>query len=141
MKLTSKGRYAVIAMLYLALQRNTGSIRLAEISESQDISLSYLEQIFSKLKKANLVVSSRGPGGGYNLSREASHISVRDIVISVDESLDPRKCEGKQNCRKSGACLSHHLWEDLSLKIEAFLENVSLEDIINRKDTRQTISF
>lgn len=141
MKLTSKGRYAVIAMLHIALTQSKSSITLAIISESQEISLSYLEQIFSKLKKANLVNSCRGPGGGYTLTRSADKISIREIVVAVDETIDPKKCAGKQNCKKDGACLSHHLWDDLSATIERFLSGVSLQDVIDKKTTFKTISF
>jgi Rrf2 family iron-sulfur cluster assembly transcriptional regulator len=141
MKLTSKGRYAVIAMLHIALTQSKSSITLAMISESQEISLSYLEQIFAKLKKANLVNSSRGPGGGYSLTRSADEISIREIVTAVDEKIDPKKCAGKQNCKKDGACLSHHLWEELSATIEAFLNNVSLQDVINKKTNFKLVSY
>jgi Rrf2 family iron-sulfur cluster assembly transcriptional regulator len=141
MKLTSKGRYAVIAMLHIALKQSSSSTTLAMISESQEISLSYLEQIFAKLKKENLVLSVRGPGGGYRLSRLASEISIKSIVRAVDEKIDPKKCAGKQDCKKNGACLSHHLWDELSITIEKFLANVSLQDVIDRKSKHSIITF
>lgn len=141
MKLTSKGRYAVIAMLHIALKQSSSSTTLAMISESQEISLSYLEQIFAKLKKENLVLSVRGPGGGYRLSRLASEISIKSIVRAVEEKIDPKKCAGKQDCKKNGACLSHHLWDELSITIEKFLANVSLQDVIDRKSKHSIITF
>lgn len=141
MKLTSKGRYAVIAMLHIALKQSAGLTTLAMISDSQEISLSYLEQIFAKLKKAGLVISIRGPGGGYRLSRLATEISIKSIVIAVDEKIDPKKCSGKKNCKKEGACLSHHLWEELSNNIERFLANMSLQDVIDRKSTHSIVTF
>lgn len=141
MKLTSKGRYAVIAMLHIALKQSSSSTTLAMISESQEISLSYLEQIFAKLKKENLVLSVRGPGGGYRLSRLASEISIKSIVRAVDEKIDLKKCAGKQDCKKNGACLSHHLWDELSITIEKFLANVSLQDVIDRKSKHSIITF
>lgn len=141
MKLTSKGRYAVIAMLHIALKQSSSSTTLAMISESQEISLSYLEQIFAKLKKENLVLSVRGPAGGYRLSRLASEISIKSIVRAVDEKIDPKKCAGKQDCKKNGACLSHHLWDELSITIEKFLANVSLQDVIDRKSKHSIITF
>lgn len=132
MKLTSKGRYAVIAMLDIALSPSNNSITLAMISKRQEISLPYLEQIFAKLKKANLVISYRGPGGGYCLNGNASDISIQSIIRAVDEDLDPKSCDGKQNCKQNGVCLSHHLWDDLSNTIEKFLKNVTLQSVINR---------
>jgi Rrf2 family iron-sulfur cluster assembly transcriptional regulator len=141
MKITSRGRYAVIAMLDIALTPKKGTVTLAMISERQEISLPYLEQIFSKLKKENLVISSRGPGGGYNLSRDAKNISIKDIVLAVDEEIDPKKCAGKQNCKKNGSCLSHHLWDDLSNNIEQFLSGVSLQTVIDKKTHQNEITF
>lgn len=133
MKLTSKGRYAVTAMLDIALNQSKGPITLAMISERQDISLSYLEQIFAKLKKFDLVLSARGPGGGYRLSRDASEISVHQVIAAVNEDLEPRKCRGKSNCKGGEECLSHELWSELSVMIEDFLEKVTLQDVINKK--------
>lgn len=131
MKLTSKGRYAVTAMLDIALNQSEGPITLAMISERQDISLSYLEQIFAKLKKANLVSSARGPGGGYRLRREADDISVSQIILAVNEDLEPRRCRGQANCQNGSKCLSHELWADLSDMINTFLTGVSLQNIID----------
>lgn len=133
MKLTSKGRYAVTAMLDIALNQDMGSITLAEISQRQDISLSYLEQLFSKLKRAELVKSARGPGGGYRLSRAASEIAISSIIGAVDEKLDARKCEGKANCQGGKQCLSHKLWDDLSSMIEHFLTEVTLQTLLDKR--------
>lgn len=136
MKLTSKGRYAVTAMLDIALNQSKGPITLAMISERQDISLSYLEQIFAKLKKYDLVLSARGPGGGYRLSRDANEISVNQIIAAVNEDLDPRKCRGKENCKGGDECLSHELWTELSIMIEEFLDNVTLQEVINKREAQ-----
>lgn len=132
MKLTSKGRYAVTAMIDIALNQDSGPITLALISQRQDISLSYLEQLFAKLKKSGLVKSARGPGGGYRLSREADEISISDIIHAVDEKLDARKCEGRSNCQKGSKCLSHELWNDLSGMIDEFLSSVSLQTLLDK---------
>ena len=120
MKLTSKGRYAVTAMLDIAINQSKGPITLAMISERQDISLSYLEQIFAKLKKSDLVLSARGPGGGYRLSRDPGEISVSEVIAAVNEDLEARKCKGRENCKGGEECLSHELWSDLSEMIEQF---------------------
>lgn len=141
MKLTSKGRYAVTAMLDIALNQSKGPITLAMISERQAISLSYLEQIFAKLKKSELVLSARGPGGGYRLSRGAEAISVAEIINAVNEDLEPRKCHGKSNCQGGTQCLSHELWSDLSGMIQQFLEDVSLQQVIDQRTSQQTVAF
>lgn len=133
MKLTSKGRYAVTAMLDIALNQEKGAITLSLISERQGISLSYLEQIFAKLKKAQLVSSARGPGGGYRLSRHPKEISVGQIIHAVDENLDARQCAGRQNCKDGEECLSHHLWCDISHKIDGFLKGIALQDVLDKK--------
>ncbi|AHF00589.1 Rrf2 family transcriptional regulator [Thiomicrospira aerophila AL3] len=132
MKLTSKGRYAVTAMIDIALYQDDGAVTLAMISERQAISLSYLEQLFAKLKKADLVVSARGPGGGYRLSRAASDITIRQVIDAVDEEIDVRRCGGKSNCHKGQQCLSHHLWEDLSEMIGGFLAEVTLQSLFDQ---------
>lgn len=141
MKLTSKGRYAVTAMLDIALNQSKGPITLAMISERQDISLSYLEQIFAKLKKADLVLSARGPGGGYRLSRLADEISISQVIGAVNEDLEPRKCRGKANCQGGMQCLSHELWAELSDMINEFLDDVSLQQLINRRSSVQDVQF
>lgn len=133
MKLTSKGRYAVTAMIDIALNQGAGPITLSLISERQGISLSYLEQLFAKLKKADLVSSARGPGGGYRLSRPANEISISDIIHAVDEIIDARKCGGKANCHGGEQCLSHELWSDLSVLIDSFLKGISLQSLMDKK--------
>lgn len=130
MKLTSKGRYAVTAMLDVALHSQEGPVPLADISERQGISLSYLEQLFSKLRKATLVASVRGPGGGYRLGREANDISIGIIISAVDESVDATKCAGKGGCQGGTRCLTHTLWRDLSDRISDFLDNITLGQLM-----------
>ena len=136
MKLTTKGRYAVTAMLDLALHGENGPVPLAAISERQEISLSYLEQLFSRLRKNGLVVSTRGPGGGYCVSRSLDQVVVSQIIGAVNESVDATQCAGKENCLSDGRCLTHDLWEDLSRQIEDFLSGVSLADMIARHRER-----
>lgn len=132
MKLTTKGRYAVTAMLDLALHGDHGPVPLADISSRQEISLSYLEQLFSKLRKNGLVQSTRGPGGGYSVARSLAEVSVSEIIGAVNESVDATQCGGKENCLNHGRCLTHDLWEGLSNQIEEFLDNVSLQDMIDK---------
>lgn len=129
MRLTSKGRYAVTAMLDVALYGNGKPVPLSDISERQEISLSYLEQLFSKLRRAQLVESMRGPGGGYMLNRKAKDISVREIIQAVNESVDITHCQGKENCQGGEKCLTHNLWVDLSDRISSFLEGISLDSL------------
>lgn len=136
MKLTTKGRYAVTAMLDLALNEDKGPINLADISERQGISLSYLEQLFSKLRKQGLVASVRGPGGGYLLGEAKGEISVASVVDAVSESMDATKCQGKSGCLNGEICLTHHLWQDLSQQIHAFLDDISLQDLVERNEIR-----
>lgn len=126
MKLTSKGRYAVTAMLDVALHGGDTPVTLADISERQDISLSYLEQLFAKLRRAELVASIRGPGGGYLLNREPDQISVGEIIQAVNENVDVTRCQGKSNCQSGTRCLTHHLWSDLSDRIADFLHDITL---------------
>ena len=137
MRLTTKGRYAVTAMLDLALHYNQGPITLADISARQGISLSYLEQLFSKLRKNGLVDSARGPGGGYRLSRDASEIAVADVITAVDEKVDAMRCEGKGNCHEDGQCLTHELWCDLSDQIYAFLKSIDLGQLVARQGVQE----
>lgn len=134
MRLTTKGRYAVTAMLDLALHQAQGPISLADISVRQGISLSYLEQLFSRLRRDQLVKSVRGPGGGYQLAKPAADISVASVVDAVSESMDATRCQGKGNCQSGDICLTHHLWEDLSGQIHQFLSDISLGDLVARKD-------
>lgn len=129
MRLTTRGRYAVTAMLDLALHGTEKPISLADISRRQDISLSYLEQLFARLRQNRLVVSVRGPGGGYRLSRAAPDINVAEIIDAVNESVDATSCGGQGNCQSGEVCLTHHLWEDLSDKIHGFLSGITLAEL------------
>ena len=122
MRLTTKGRYAVTAMLDIALHDGHGPVSLADISQRQAISLSYLEQLFAKLRKSSLVNSVRGPGGRYQLQRQPAAIHVAEIIDAVDESVDTTKCRGSGDCQGGEICLTHHLWEDLSGQIHTFLQ-------------------
>jgi Rrf2 family iron-sulfur cluster assembly transcriptional regulator len=140
MKLTTKGRYAVTAMLDLALHLANAPVKLTEISQRQNISLSYLEQLFARLRKANLVKSTRGPGGGYALAREAADISIADIILSVDEDVDTTLCKGSSNCLNQQQCLTHELWESLSSEIYGFLSGISLSSIAQTETTRSVAS-
>lgn len=136
MRLTTKGRYAVTAMLDLALHSETGPVSLAHISSRQEISLSYLEQLFSKLRQSGLVKSVRGPGGGYTLNENADKVYVAQIIDAVSESVDATSCNGEGNCQKGETCLTHCLWSDLSKKIHEFLSNISLGDMVERRDVQ-----
>ncbi|OGT33410.1 MAG: hypothetical protein A2W28_07945 [Gammaproteobacteria bacterium RBG_16_51_14] len=137
MKLTTKGRYAVTAMLDLALHDTDGPITLADIARRQDISLYYLEQLFTKLRKHGLVESSRGPGGGYRLAILASDITVARVIYSVDESIDVTRCGGQQNCQGELRCLTHDLWMELNRHVSEFLNKITLAEIIQRHMVRQ----
>ncbi|MGV3344929.1 Fe-S cluster assembly transcriptional regulator IscR [Enterobacteriaceae bacterium LUAb1] len=134
MRLTSKGRYAVTAMLDVALHSHEGPVSLADISERQGISLSYLEQLFSRLRKNGLVSSVRGPGGGYLLGKDANEIAVGTVITAVDESVDATKCQGKEGCQAGEQCLTHVLWRDLSERISDFLNNISLGELVNNQE-------
>ena len=136
MRLTTKGRYAVTAMLDLALHQGKGPISLADISDRQGISLSYLEQLFAKLRKQGLVQSVRGPGGGYELKRDSAQINVAQVVDAVNESVDATGCQQKGNCQSGEICLTHHLWMDLSGQIHGFLSGISLADLVVRNDVQ-----
>ena len=133
MRLTTKGRYAVTAMLDLALHYADGPITLADISQRQGISLSYLEQLFAKLRRQGLVDSTRGPGGGYRLSRVPMDIPVADVITAVDEKLETTRCGGLSNCQDDERCLTHELWTELSDQIYHFLSNISLGTLVNRQ--------
>lgn len=137
MRLTTKGRYAVTAMLDLALHEDQGPISLADISQRQAISLSYLEQLFAKLRKSALVSSVRGPGGGYELQRSSAAIYIAQIVDAVNESVDTTKCRGKGDCQGGEICLTHYLWEDLSNQIHQFLEGISLADLVAKNEVKR----
>ena len=134
MRLTTKGRYAVTAMLDLALYAKEAPVSLSDISSRQNISISYLEQLFAKLRKNGLVNSIRGPGGGYQLSREIAEIYVMEIIDAIDESIDATRCKGKGDCHDGQQCLTHELWEDLSLQIRGFLSGISLGELVLKKD-------
>lgn len=137
MRLTTKGRYAVTAMLDLALHAENGPVSLADISERQGISISYLEQLFAKLRRRELVVSVRGPGGGYQLGAEAQAISVASVIDAVDESVDATRCGGQGDCHEGEVCLTHHLWTDLSSRIHQFLSGISIGDLVARREIRR----
>ncbi len=137
MRLTTKGRYAVTAMLDLAIHFDKGPISLAGISERQEISLSYLEQLFTKLRRKGLVKSTRGPGGGYSLSRSAYDIAIADIITAVDEKVDTTRCGGLGNCQGDERCLTHELWTSLSDQIYSFLAGISLGQLTARKEVRE----
>lgn len=137
MRLTSKGRYAVTTMLDVALHSKTGPVPLADISERQGISLSYLEQLFSRLRKNELVASVRGPGGGYLLGRDAKTI-LSPAISAVDESVDATRCHGRrEGCQGGERCLTHALWRDLSDRITSFLSNISLEELVNNQEVQE----
>src|SRR4051812_32746785 len=131
MRLTTKGRFAVTAMIDLAMNDSEGPVTLAEISERQKISLSYLEQLFGKLRRRSLVDSVRGPGGGYRLARDTAGISVAEIILAVDEPIDATKCGGRENCRDEQKCLPHDLWAQLNDHIFSYLEAVTLRQLVD----------
>ena len=133
MRLTTKGRYAVTAMLDLALHHGQGPITLADIAQRQGISLSYLEQLFARLRRRELVASVRGPGGGYTLGRDASTIFVAEVITAVDENVDTTRCGGAHNCHNNQRCLTHDLWQDLSGRIHDYLNQISLHDLMKRR--------
>lgn len=143
MRLTTKGRFAVTAMIDLALRENKGPVTLSGISQRQEISLSYLEQLFGKLRRHKIVASVRGPGGGYNLARKAEDVTVADIIIAVDEQLDATQCGGKENCQHStpergGRCMTHDLWSTLNAKMVEYLDSVSLKDLADQQTQKNT---
>lgn len=133
MRLTTKGRFAVTAMIDLALRGGDGPVTLAGISERQNISLSYLEQLFGKLRRHHLVDSVRGPGGGYCLSRPSVQITVADIVRAVDEPLDATQCGGYENCKDEERCMTHELWSTLNRKMYEYLTSVTLFDLVDKQ--------
>ena len=142
MRLTTKGRFAVTAMIDLALRQGTGPVTLSGISQRQAISLSYLEQLFGKLRRHEIVESIRGPGGGYSLARPAHKVTVADIIIAVDEPLDATHCGGKENCHGSDAasgirCMTHDLWSTLNAKMVDYLDSVSLQDLVDQQKQKE----
>ena len=134
MRLTTKGRFAVTAMVDLAMRGGTSPVTLASISERQKISLSYLEQLFGKLRRHNIVESVRGPGGGYFLARPSSQISIADVIVAVDEPLDATKCGGMANCHDERQCVTHDLWTGLNESIYAYLNAVSLKQVVDSQN-------
>jgi Rrf2 family iron-sulfur cluster assembly transcriptional regulator len=138
MRLTTKGRFAVTAMLDLALREANGPVTLAGISERQCISLSYLEQLFGKLRRAELVESVRGPGGGYTLARSTDDISVANIIAAVDEPVDATQCGGRENCRDNNRCMTHDLWTNLNATIFNYLSQVSLASLVEKQRAQDT---
>jgi Rrf2 family iron-sulfur cluster assembly transcriptional regulator len=136
-KLTTKGRYAVTAMLDLALHQGKGPITLSDIAQRQGISLSYLEQLFSRLRKEQLVSSVRGPGGGYSLARDAGEIFVAEVITAVDEKVDTTRCGGAHNCQNNQRCLTHDLWHDLSDRIYDYLNRISLQELTSRGGVKE----
>ena len=132
MRLTTKGRYAVTAMIDLSINQSKGPVTLKSISDNQGISLSYLEQLFSKMRKSALVMGTRGPGGGYVLAKDVDNISIAEIVLSVDEPLDITECEGKQDCHEGKRCLTHGLWSELSDQLYGFLSGINLGQLMRQ---------
>jgi len=138
MRLTTKGRFAVTAMVDLALRHGGGPVTLAEISSRQKISLSYLEQLFGKLRRRALVDSVRGPGGGYRLAKDMAAISVAEIILAVDEPIDATQCAGKENCRDEQKCLTHDLWATLNERIFDYLESVTLRQLVDNQRSQDS---
>ena len=136
MRLTTKGRFAVTAMIDLAMRDGQGPVTLAGISGRQKISLSYLEQLFAKLRRHALVESVRGPGGGYCLARKSSEVSVADIILAVDEPIDATQCGGKENCQDDHRCMTHDLWAELNEHVFDFLESVTLHNLVEKQKAR-----
>ena len=137
MRLTTKGRFAVTAMVDLAMLHGSGPITLAEISQRQKISLSYLEQLFGKLRRRALIDSVRGPGGGYCLAKDMAQMSVADIILAVDEPIDATQCGGKENCHDDGKCITHDLWANLNKHIFDYLGAVTLKQLVDEQKTKQ----
>ena len=140
MRLTTKGRYAVTAMLDLAINAGISPTSLGDISQRQGISLSYLEQLFARLRRAGLVKSVRGPGGGYLLAQPASEITVSRVIDAVNETVDATRCQGLSDCQQGNTCLTHHLWCELSGQIRQFLDDITLEQLLQRNDVQQVAS-
>lgn len=139
MRLTTKGRYAVTAMLDLAVHATENPVPLADISQRQGISLSYLEQLFARLRKEGLVDSARGPGGGYRLSRAAGEITVVQVISAIDETVEATRCGGLANCQDGEPCLTHELWSDLSRQIYDFLSGINLAQLVERRDVKEVV--
>lgn len=137
MRLTTKGRYAVTAMLDLAFHSERRPVTLTDIAKRQEISLSYLEQLFARLRRSGMVEGVRGPGGGYQLSRKAASISIAEIISAVDETIDSTRCGGQANCQNAEPCLTHDLWMGLSDQIRDYLDSITLEDVLTRTTVRE----
>jgi Rrf2 family transcriptional regulator, iron-sulfur cluster assembly transcription factor len=137
MRLTTKGRYAVTAMIDLAFHGHDKAVTLNEIAARQAISLSYLEQLFARLRKAGMVQGVRGPGGGYQLRRKADCINIAEIINAVDEQIDATRCGGKSNCHGDSACLTHDLWSGLSDQISLYLKEISLAELVNSRHVKE----
>ncbi len=138
MRLTTKGRFAVTAMIDVALNNGKGPVTLAGVSDRQKISLSYLEQLFGRLRRHGLVDSVRGPGGGYNLARSPAAMSVAEIILAVDEPIDTTQCGGRENCHDDGRCMTHELWSSLNDHIFSFLRSVTLEDLVREQRAKRS---
>ncbi len=136
MRLTTKGRYAVTAMLDIALHRDEGPVSVVDIAARQGISAAYLEQLVSKLKRAGLLRSCRGPGGGYQFDVEISEVSISDVILAVGEGVDATRCHGSADCQDGVKCLTHDLWAELSQEIDGFLAGITLKSLIERRDVR-----
>lgn len=137
MRLTTKGRFAVTALLDLAMQQSSNPVTLADISQRQKISLSYLEQLFAKLRQSKLVDSVRGPGGGYCLAKDLDKVSIADIILAVDEPIDATQCGGKENCHNDGKCMTHDLWAKLNELIFEYLGGVTLKELVDNQINHQ----
>ena len=142
MRLTTKGRFAVTAMIDLGLRSTAGPVALTAISQRQHISLSYLEQLFGKLRRHELVESTRGPGGGYSLGRSAGEITVADIIVAVDEPIDATNCAGKENCmgEDAGRCMTHDLWASLNTRMVEYLDSISLKKLVDEQIAKGVLS-
>src|SRR5436190_20768804 len=139
MRLTTKGRFAVTAMIDVAMHGGQGPVTLAGVSERQKISLSYLEQLFGKLRRSGLVESVRGPGGGYHLARAAETVTVADVIVAVDEPIDATQCAGQENCHDDRRCMTHELWANLNTRILDYLQSVTLADLVNQQQQKAAV--
>ena len=140
MRLSTKGRYAMTAIMDLHLHEAAGPVTLADISEREQLSLSYLEQLFARMRRAGLVRGVRGPGGGYRLARLASEISVADVLLAVDQTIDTTQCQGREDCDDGERCLTHDLWAELSAQLHEFLDDISVETLAARPALRQAVA-
>src|SRR5262245_423060 len=139
MRLTTKGRFAVTAMIDVAMHSTNGPATLAGVSERQKISLSYLEQLFGKLRRSGLVESVRGPGGGYHLARAPEQVTVADVIVAVDEPIDATQCGGQENCHDDRRCMTHELWANLNTRILDYLQSVTLADLVRQQQQKAAV--